>query len=1233
MGIYHFFVWFKKNFSANIQRLPEGTNVDVKIDNLFIDMNGLFHNAAQKIYEYGSFKPRVRLLNKKPKNERQLQKEVFIEVCNNIDTIFYTVNPTKRLVLCVDGSAPACKMNQQRQRRFKNSDEDKDGSVFNSHNITPGTVFMDNLSKYIDWYIKKQISENPLWRDIEVIFSNEKVPCEGEGKIFSYIRKNLQHNSESCCLHGSDADLIMLSLGTHLDNFYILRDETYDKSIKFLFINISEVSSQLSDMMKWESEKYEYDSNNAIDDFIFLCIAENTPISLMCGLSIPIQMITNNKFPILSFNEKETETNIITSYFSNVINENGKYKLKITDPIYGHRTLGLEQDEIEIGAVGPNNKGKQTVYKLTLLDGRELMVTPNHEIRTCRGYIKAKELNYGYNNTVISKDNSKYIVVNSKLVNDSEFIGSNIEKSDCCLMGPDTFRLDIEDEINNIYSLDMSNIKNLTFQSVDDIYRSLAFSRILGYIYADGTILSNGCRVCIGHKLDVVEIQKDIKIICGKINKPYWSTILYKSQIENIDDKETYNFGCWVVTLPTDLYKSILNLPGIMKGKRSIQKPSFPNYLFDILTPSCMIREFMAGFFGGDGGTISMSSDFKNITNSIPLSQYIIPKYSEDLQNIYKSLSILLKEKLDITSCVRGPYTHKDTDRIQWTLVINSSLEFSDKIGFRYCYSKQIRLSVACCWFRFRNNTMKQKKEMLKILYNESKNTENYRIPSLFKKLKFINNIKIADYKNLSRNELRKYCSELGIVSIYKTKSELIKDINNYFISIPITHPFIDQKLNGIPVLSIYSQFTQENLAQYIRNILFKNNILNTEASFKSFINFIEDEYKDIDIYLKQCKFDIGQEITFKDFIEKIGAIHVFSKHTHWPERNDLNIPTYNLPIINIEKLEYDINVYDLTIKNNHSFLANSCVVHNCFMLGNDFLPHIPSLEIIENGVDIILNVYRDVCTFNGHITKNLKGNITFQKNSLKIFLEMISRYEKQILENKLKNKRLYFQDDLLESCAIYNNAKGEYELDIKKYRTEYIQKNFFNDGEIIEKELKKIAHSYIEGLQFVISYYTSEVPNWEWSYKYYYAPPAIILAKYIDTFSMPKYKKTCPLLPFEQLLHVLPPSSSNLLPYPLYNLFLDDSSPLKEFYPDKFEIDLAGKKNDYQGILILPFVDINKIKTSYLEKKSLINFKDLKRNCQGKTFLYKYDSNLSYTFSSYFGNFICRSQINFIDI
>ena len=53
MGIHRFFPWFKNQFSEHIkkvgkkQTLPE---INVEIDTLMIDMNGLLHNSAQKIY-------------------------------------------------------------------------------------------------------------------------------------------------------------------------------------------------------------------------------------------------------------------------------------------------------------------------------------------------------------------------------------------------------------------------------------------------------------------------------------------------------------------------------------------------------------------------------------------------------------------------------------------------------------------------------------------------------------------------------------------------------------------------------------------------------------------------------------------------------------------------------------------------------------------------------------------------------------------------------------------------------------------------------------------------------------------------------------------------------------------------------------------------------------------------------------------------------------------------------
>ena len=64
MGIKHFFIWYRNNFPKNIKNLKNGQKCDsinVNIDNLMVDLNGIFHTAAQKVYKYGNYKPQKRL--------------------------------------------------------------------------------------------------------------------------------------------------------------------------------------------------------------------------------------------------------------------------------------------------------------------------------------------------------------------------------------------------------------------------------------------------------------------------------------------------------------------------------------------------------------------------------------------------------------------------------------------------------------------------------------------------------------------------------------------------------------------------------------------------------------------------------------------------------------------------------------------------------------------------------------------------------------------------------------------------------------------------------------------------------------------------------------------------------------------------------------------------------------------------------------------------------------------
>lgn len=101
-------------------------------------------------------------------------------------------------------------MNQQRSRRFRASKEAVEkiesmsrirkeleeqgaflppekakGSHFDSNCITPGTPFMDRLSKCLQYYVHDRMNCDPAWKNIKVILSDANVP----GALFVETQK------------------------------------------------------------------------------------------------------------------------------------------------------------------------------------------------------------------------------------------------------------------------------------------------------------------------------------------------------------------------------------------------------------------------------------------------------------------------------------------------------------------------------------------------------------------------------------------------------------------------------------------------------------------------------------------------------------------------------------------------------------------------------------------------------------------------------------------------------------------------------------------------------------------------------------------------------------------------------------------------------------------------------------------------------------------------------------
>eukprot|EP01133_Synstelium_polycarpum_P014163 gene14163-16692_t len=276
MGVPRFFRWASERYPQIIQNLID--SAPPEYDNFYLDMNGIIHACSQELSNS--------LLTFS-------EEELIRKVCNYIDKLFHIIRPTKLLYMAIDGVAPRSKLNQQRQRRFLsvfNEDKAKKEMlkagkvlpevIFSRSAITPGTEFMSNLSDSLQFFIKKKISEDLSWREIEIIFSGPEHPGEGEHKIIDHIRKTKARAdwdpNQSHCLYGLDADLILLALVTHEPHFSILREEISFRPTKrqldFQLLHISLLREYFDLELRNDSLEFGYDLERIIDDFVLLLI-------------------------------------------------------------------------------------------------------------------------------------------------------------------------------------------------------------------------------------------------------------------------------------------------------------------------------------------------------------------------------------------------------------------------------------------------------------------------------------------------------------------------------------------------------------------------------------------------------------------------------------------------------------------------------------------------------------------------------------------------------------------------------------------------------------------------------------------------------------------------------------------------------------------------------------------------------------------------------------------------
>ena len=373
------------------------------------------------------------------------------------------------------------------------------------------------------------------------------------------------------------------------------------------------------------------------------CFVGSTRITLPNGLSIKIEDFDAEGLEkVWTFNDSARELSV-------------------------SRSLGLEE------------KGERETIRLTFIDGREIVCTPDHRFK------------------VRSGDEYSWKMAQDLTNEDSLVVGP---------MGTE----DVASEGNEEWELSAGEY-TFRIDGVVEAAETLAFARILGYLMTDGCLYYNQERdtftgvLYMGTMLDANSISDDIFAVAGKRPK------ICNSQVNGIS---TFN-----IHLPAPLTKAIAGLEGMTFGRRTTKEPSYPTFLFSDECPTEVVREFLAASFGGDGWAPYIN---RNTFSRVAFSQSTCERFEGAMVERMNAFVALMKRvgvRAKLTrsrKCHTANETYLNVPRVSVEIAVESNDEFLRKIGFRHCIDKSLRLEIAASYERYTAEIKQQFTGAMKIV-------------------------------------------------------------------------------------------------------------------------------------------------------------------------------------------------------------------------------------------------------------------------------------------------------------------------------------------------------------------------------------------------------------------------------------------------------------------------------------------------------------------------------------
>ncbi|XP_048190905.1 5'-3' exoribonuclease 1 isoform X5 [Perognathus longimembris pacificus] len=327
------------------------------------------------------------------------------------------------------------------------------------------------------------------------------------------------------------------------------------------------------------------------------------------------------------------------------------------------------------------------------------------------------------------------------------------------------------------------------------------------------------------------------------------------------------------------------------------------------------------------------------------------------------------------------------------------------------------------------------------------------------------------------------------------------------------------------------------------------------------------------------------------------------------------------------------------------------------FLVGNDFIPHLPHLHINHDALPLLYGTYITILPeLGGYINENGHLNLPrFEKYLVKLsdfdrehFSEVfvdLKWFESKVgnkylneaagiaaeeAKNYKEKKKSKGQENSLcwaaldknesQVVASKDNLEDEtedddlFETEFRQYKRTYYMTKMGVDV-VSDDFLAAQAACYVQAIQWILHYYYHGVQSWSWYYPYHYAP----FLSDIRNISALKihFELGKPFKPFEQLLAVLPAASKSLLPTCYQHLMTNEDSPIIEYYPPDFKTDLNGKQQEWEAVVLIPFIDEKRLLEAMETCNHSLKKEERKRNQHSECLMCWYDKDTEFTYSS----------------